>query len=174
MKYELFSRKVRRTFFLSQSPPTLGTLHTKFGLIWTTSWPDKKDLFLKFFSEKFKKFRMNTNFFLGKLYQKLFLFYILITLVIPHAEFGLIWTTPWPDKISIFLKIDKRISRYFRLKYELFSRKVRRTFFLSQSPPTLGILHTKFGLIWTTSWPDKKDLFLKFFFREIQKVPYEY
>ena len=49
---------------------------------------------------------MNTNFFLGKLYQKFFLFYILITLVIPHAEFGLIWTTPWPDEISIFLKIE--------------------------------------------------------------------
>ena len=29
-------------------------------------------------------------------------------------------------------------------------------FFWSQSLPTLGILHTKFGLIWTTSWPDKK------------------
>ena len=49
---------------------------------------------------------MNTNFFLGKLYQKFFLFYILITLVIPHAEFGLTWTTPWPDEISIFLKIE--------------------------------------------------------------------
>ena len=55
-----------------------------------------------------------------------------------------------------------------------FLEKLGGPFFLSQSPPTLGILHTKFGLIWTTSWPDKKDLFLKFFFREIQKVPYEY
>ena len=94
----------------------------------------KKDLFLKFpFREIQKVPYEKLTFFLGKLYQKFFLFYILITLVILHAEFGLIWTTPWPDKISIFLKIEwannKRISRYSRLKYELFSRKVRRTFF---------------------------------------------
>ena len=38
---------------------------------------------------------------------------------------------------------------------------------------TLVILHAEFGLIWTTPWPDEKDLFLKFFFREIHKVPYE-
>ena len=35
------------------------------------------------------------------------------------------------------------------------------------------ILHTAFGLICTTSGPDEKDLFLKFLFREIQKVLYE-
>ena len=38
---------------------------------------------------------------------------------------------------------------------------------------TLVILNTEFGLIWTTPWPDEKDLFLKFLFREIQKVLYE-
>ena len=54
-----------------------------------------------------------------------------------------------------------------------FLEKLRGPFFSSHNLPTLGILHTKFGLIWTTSWPDKKDLFLKIIFREIQKVPYE-
>ena len=37
----------------------------------------------------------------------------------------------------------------------------------------MGELHTEFDLIWTTPWPDEKYLFLKFIFREIQKVPYE-
>ena len=54
-----------------------------------------------------------------------------------------------------------------------FLEKLRGSFSSSQNLPTLGILHTKFGLIWTTSWPDKKDLFLKFLFRESQKVPHE-
>ena len=35
------------------------------------------------------------------------------------------------------------------------------------------LLHAAFGLIWTTPYPDEKDLFLKFLFREVQKVPYE-
>ena len=45
-------------------------------------------------------------FFLGKLYQKFFLFYTLGTHGILNIQFGSIWTTPWPDKISIFLKIE--------------------------------------------------------------------
>ena len=54
-----------------------------------------------------------------------------------------------------------------------FLEKLRGPLFSSHNLPTPGILHTKFGLIWTTSWPDKKDLFLKIIFWEIQKVPYE-
>ena len=45
-------------------------------------------------------------FFLGKLYQKFFLFYTLGTHGILNIQFGSIWTTLWPDKISIFLKIE--------------------------------------------------------------------
>ena len=112
-----FLEKLRGPFFSSQNLPTLGILHTKFGLIWTTSWPDKKDLFLKIIFREIQKVPYEILiFFLGKLHQQFFLFCILIILVILHAEFGLIWTTPWPDE---------------------------------------------------------KDLFLKFLFREIQKVPYE-
>ena len=102
-----FLEKLRGPFSSSQNLPTLGILHTMFGLIWTTSWLDKKDLFLKFLFREIQKVPYEKlTFFLGKLYQKFFLFYILITLVILHAEFGLIWTHPWPDKISIFLKIE--------------------------------------------------------------------
>ena len=38
---------------------------------------------------------------------------------------------------------------------------------------THGTLHIEFGLIWRCFWPDEKDLFLKFVFREIHKFPYE-
>ena len=170
-----FLEKLRGPFFSSHNLPTLGILHTKFGLIWTTSWPDKRDLFLKFIFREIQKVPYEIlTFFLGKLHQKFFLFYILIKLVILHAEFGLIWTTPWPDEKDLFLKFLFREIQ--KVPYEIltfFLSKLHQKFFLFYILIKLVILHTKFGLIWTTSWPDKKELFLKFLFRERQKVPYE-
>ena len=46
-------------------------------------------------------------FYLGKLYQKFFLLHTLITLLILNTEFGLIWSTPWPDENEFFLKPSK-------------------------------------------------------------------
>ena len=45
--------------------------------------------------------------------------------------------------------------------------------FSSYTLPRQEILHTEFGLIWTTPWPDQKDLFLKLFIREIRNLSYE-
>ena len=105
--WTFFLEKLHGPFFLSKSLHIQGLLHTKFGLIWIPSWTDKKDLILKFLIWKNRKFPYEIlTFFLGKLYQKLFLFYILTKLVILDAPFGLIWTTPWPAKVSIFLKIE--------------------------------------------------------------------
>ena len=56
------------------------------------------------------------TFFLGKLYQKFVLFYTLDSLGILHAEFGLIWTTPWPDKKDLFLNFFFEIIANFRMK----------------------------------------------------------
>ena len=99
--------KVRRTIFLAQSLPTLRILHTKFGLIWRPSWPEKKDLFLKFFFGEIQKVPYEIlTFFLGKLHQKFFLFYILITLVILPAEFGLI--CDWFAEIGLHAEIPFR------------------------------------------------------------------
>ena len=53
-----------------------------------------------------------------------------------------------------------------------FLEKLGGPIFSSQNLPTLGIPHSKFGLIWTTSWPDKKELF-QISFVEKFKVPYE-
>ena len=154
---------------------TLGILHTEFGSIWTTPWPDEIDLFSKFVIREIRKFPYEIlNFFLGKLYQKFFLFYTLHTLGILHTEFGSIWTTPWPDEIDLFSKFVIREIRKFPCETLTFSLvKLYQKIFLFYALHTLGILHTNFGLIWTTPWPDEKDLFSKFLIREIRKFPYE-
>ena len=169
-KKSIFPIEIRTLFwkswadrsFWSQSLPTLGILHPKFGLIWTTSWPDKKGLFLKLLIWKNRKFPYEKLiFFLGKLYKKFFSLYTFITLVIIHTKCSSLWTTPWPDKNSIFLKLEKSKKLIFRIEIRTVLEKLGGAFFLSQSLPTLQIHHSKCGLIWTTSWPDKKDLFLK-------------
>ena len=102
------------------------------------------------------------TFFLGKLYQKFFSFYTLDTLVILHAEFGLIWTTPWPNEIDLFSKfVICEIRKFPYEKLTFFLGQLYQKFFLFYNLHTLGILHTKFGSLWTTLWPNQKDLFLK-------------
>ena len=85
--------------------------------------------------------------------------------MIIHTKCCSLWTTPWPDKNSIFLKIEKSKKSIFPIEIRTFFLwKLGGLFSLSQSLPTLRILHTKFGLIWRTSWPDKK--------RPIFKIPF--
>ena len=63
-----------------------------------------------------------------------------------------------------------------KIPYEnptFFPRRALPKIFLLYTLSTLVILHTAFGLIWTTPLPDEKNLFLKFLFREIRKIPYE-
>ena len=56
-------------------------LHTEFGSIWTTSWPDEKNVLLKFANRKIRKVPYeNLIFFLGKLYQK--------TLFVLHSDYN--------------------------------------------------------------------------------------
>ena len=115
-----------------------------------------------------------TNFFPTQAIANFFLFYNLSTHGILHTEFGLIWTTPWPDEIDLFSKFLIREIRKF--PYEIltfFLGKLYQQFFLFYTLPTQGILHTKFGSLWTTLWPNQKDLFSKFLIREIRKFPYE-
>ena len=84
-----FLCKLYQKFFLFYTLHTLGILHTEFGSIWTTPWPDEIDLFSKFVIREIRKFPYEILFFfLGKLYQKFFLFYTLHTLGILHTEFG--------------------------------------------------------------------------------------
>ena len=112
---------------------------------------------------KFAKFRMKNQFFSRQAIPKVFLPYIFITLVIVHTEFGLFWTTPWPDEEDLFFNIP--FSRNSKVPYEIltfFLGKMYQKFFLLYTFITLVTLHTKLGLILTTSWPGEKQLFLKF------------
>ena len=96
----------------------------------------------------------------------IFLLYTLITQVILHWEFGLIWTTPWPHEKEFFLKFSKirnsRNSQNSVWRPIFFPRQAIPEIFLLYTFITLLILNTEFGLIWTTPWPDKKRFFFKF------------
>ena len=72
-----------------------------------TPWPDEKDLFLKFVIREIRKFPIEKlTFFLGKLGGPFFLHYNLNNTGSLGYQFGSLWTTTWPDEISIFLKIE--------------------------------------------------------------------
>ena len=87
-------------------------LHTELGLIWATPWSDEKYILLKFANREIRKYPYeDLTVFLGNLYQINFLFYPLITMVILHTEFSLLWTTPWPDEKDVFLKFANREKR---------------------------------------------------------------
>ena len=74
----------------------------------------KKKFFLnsqKFAIREIRKIPYWKPFFPRQATPTTFLLYTLITLVILQTEFGLIWTTPWPDENELLLKFAKiRIS----------------------------------------------------------------
>ena len=135
---------------------------------------NKKQL-LKIANQEIGKFPYESFlFFLGKIYQKKFLLCTLTTMVILHTDFGLIWTTPWTDEKNQFLIFANREIRKFPYEnFRFFLGKIYQKFLSFCTLTTMVILHTEFGLIWTTPWPDEKDLFLNFSNCEICKVPYE-
>ena len=158
-KLTFFLGKLYQKFFFFYNLVTHGILDTEFGLVWITPWPDQKDLFLKLVIWNNSKF---------------FLFYNLVTHGILDTEFGLVWITSWPDKKDLFLKFV--IRKYRKFPYEnltFFLGKLYQKFFLFYNLVTHGILDTEFGLVWTTPWPDQKDLFLKLVIWNNSKFPYE-
>ena len=135
---------------------THGILDTEFGSLWTTPWPDEKDLFLKFVICEFRKFSYEKLiFFLGKLCQKIFSFYNLVTQRILDTEFGSIWTTPWPDQKYYISKLNIwNNSKFPYEKLTFFLGKLYQKLFLFYNLVTHGIHDTEFGSLWTTPWPD--------------------
>ena len=120
------------------------------------------------------KYDWNTNYFPRQAIEKIFSFDTLITLVIIHTEFGLIWTNPWSNEKDLFLKfVIREIRKFSYEKLTFFLGNLEQKLVLFYTLITLVILHTKVRLIWTTPWSDEKDLFLKAFIREIRKFPYE-
>ena len=68
----------------------------------------KGDLFLKIIVRQIREIPYeNSTFVQGKLYQKLFLFYTEIILLILRAHFVLTWRTPRPAERRPFLKFEK-------------------------------------------------------------------
>ena len=82
--------------------------------------------------------------------------------MILHTPFGLFWTTPQPDEKNLFLKIlFREIQKVLYGNPTFFLGKLNKNYLLRYTLTTLVILNTMFGLIWTTPWPDAKELFLK-------------
>ena len=162
-------------FFLNYNLNSTGSLGYQFGSIWTTPWPDEKDLFLKFVIREIRKFPYEKlSFFLGTLSGPIFSHYNLNSTGSLGYQFGSIWTTPWPDEKDLFLKFVIREIRKFPIeKLTFFLGKLYQKFFLFYNLVTHGILDTEFGSIWTTPWPDEKDLFLKLFIWNNSKIPYK-
>ena len=107
---------------------------------------------------------MKTHFFSRQAIPTFFLHYTPNTLVILHTEFSLIWITPWPDEKELFLKFAKirnwRNSQNSVWKPIFFLGKLCQKLLL-YTLITLVIMHTEFGLFWTTPCPDEKELFFK-------------
>ena len=113
-------------FFLFYTLITLLILHTEFGRNWTTPSRDEKRNISKIcyslFIRNNRKFPHEIiTFFAKQAIPKFFLFYFLITMVIIHAEFGWIWTTPWTDEKYLFSKFANREFRNFPYEELIYS-----------------------------------------------------
>ena len=169
MKNHFSPRQALPTTFFLYTLITLVILNTVFGLVWTTPWSAEKEFFFKIFKNsqfaKFAKFRMQTQLF-PKHDLPIFL------ALHPHYTGDTpyrVWfdlgnsLTRWKRIIFKILK-NSPFAKFakFRMKTQLFPRHALPNSFLLYTAITLVILHTEFGLIWTTPWPDEKQLFLKF------------
>ena len=174
-KVTFFQGKLYQRFFSFYTLGTHGILHNQFGSMWPTPWPEEKDLFLKLLIWNNSKFPYEKlTFFLGKLYQRFFLFYTLGTHGILHTQFGWIWPAPWLDEIDLVLKLlIWNNSKFPYGKLTFFLGKLYQRFFLLYTLGTHGILHNQFGSIWPTPWTDEKDLFLKLLIWINSNFPYE-
>ena len=107
MKTQFFfpTQAVPKILFALHFHPT-GDTPYRVWFDFDNSWPDEKELFLKFSiipnSRNWQNSVWEFIFFLDKLYQNFFLLYTLITLVILHTASGLMSATPCPMKKTFF------------------------------------------------------------------------
>ena len=164
-----FPRQAIPTTFSLYTLITLVMLHTEFGLIWITPWPDEKELFLKL--SKFCNSRNSQN----SVWKPIFPRQVIPTIFSAlHCYYtGDIQYRFWFDldnsltrwKIIIFKILKSSQFAKFaklRMKTPFLPRQALQTTFLLYTLITLVKLNTECGLIWTTPWPDEKKLFLKF------------
>ena len=113
-------------FILHYNLDSTGSWGYHFGSLWTTPWPDEKNLFLKFADREICKFPYEKlNFFLDKLQKKFFSSYTLPTQVILHAKFGLSSIILWLNQKELYLQFVireiQKVPFEMRMKYLLFS-----------------------------------------------------
>ena len=159
-----FPRQAMPKFFLLYTLFTLLILRTELGLIWITPWPDEKELFLKFANIRNSRNSQSSvwepNFFPRQAIPKKF--FDSVSHYAGDTPYR-VWfdlhnsLTQW--KIPLF---EFPFSRNSKSPYEIlifFRTRCTNFFFLFYALISLVILHTVFGLIWTTPCPDEKELF---------------
>ena len=124
-------------------------LHTEFGLIWTTPWPDQRDLFLKFVIREIRSLS----------YEKLIFF---SETSYSKNSFSPALNLHWGLSIPILVVFGEilepmkkdyfqnSIIKIYSKKSQIFQGKLCQMFLLLNTLITLVILHTKCGLIWAT------------------------
>ena len=142
-----------------------------FALIWTTSWPVQKDLFLKFVIREIQSFCMKYYRFSLASCSKNPSFRTLYL----HRGFSIPSLLRFrqllePMKKTYFQNSLSAKSKNFRMNTNFFPRHaIPKIPFFSYNPPTQWLHHTEFGLISTTPCPDQNDLFLNIFICELRK-----
>ena len=174
-----FLGKLYQKFFFSYALPTQWLLHTEFGLISTLPWPDKNELFLKIVIREIRKFSqifvLNTNIFPSQAISK-------IRFVLHSSNSG---DTP----CQVCFDLHNSLTRWKRPFSKIrFSRNpkisvLNSNFFPRQAIPkvpfflcstyTVAITYRACFDLDNSMSRLKKNLFLKFFIREIQKFLFE-
>ena len=113
-------------FFLLYTLIRLVILHTGFGLIWTTPWPDENGFLNKILKNsqfaKFAKFRIKTHFFPRKAIPTTFLLRNLITLVTLkkfRLKFQLFCWASYTTKILFALHYHYTVDTQYRVWFDL-------------------------------------------------------
>ena len=135
--------------------------------VWTRSWLDWITLFVKLHTKTFIGAKFDNDmrtFFVDNLDQKLIMFQIQLEYIHSYASPHSVWTRPWLDWKTIFVKLHTETfigAKFDRDISTLFVDNSDQKFLLFQN--ILGCIHSYSSTLfnWTSSWLDRKTLFVK-------------
>ena len=147
----------------------LGCIHSYFSphSIWTSLWLDWKTLFVTLHTETFicAKFDNDmSTFFVDNPDQKHFLFHNLLVCIQSYSSPHSVWTSLWLDWKTLFVKLHTETFIGAKIDNDM------STFFVDNTDQKLLLFQNLLGcihsyasthLIWTSSWLDRKTLFVK-------------
>ena len=133
--------------------------------IWTGSWLDRKTHFVKLHADTFWGQNLTTTWVIFSWtthIKNFFLFQNLLGCINSYSSPHSIWTSPWLDWKTIFVKLHTK--SFMGVKFDndmrtFFIKNPNQKFFLFQN--LLGCIHSSTYFIWTGSWLDRKTLFVK-------------